>query len=186
VVINGTNGRARNPGGEMSTTYHTLTGVADVEAGPLSFDEALAALERAGGPAGPGWGWSVSHKDWFRHTVGEVLDLVADPGPLRVLCLDAPVVVAAGDAAGLRDAVGGLRAAIRERPAEFVRRTEWMGGTAEDVVAAMDRAATADIAKVDDDGATPAECFFRYLRQQEAAAAEAARSGRSLVTLTMS
>jgi hypothetical protein len=170
----------------MSTTYHTLTGVADVAAGPLSFDEALAALERAGGPAGPGWGWSVSHKDWFRHTVGEVLDLAADPEPLRVLCLDAPAVVAAGDAAGLRDAVGGLREAIRDEPAEFVRRMEWADCTVEDVVAAMDRAATGDVAKVDDDGATPAECFFRYLRQQEAAAAEAASSGRSLVTLTMS
>jgi hypothetical protein len=58
--------------------------------------------------------------------------------------------------------------------------------TVEDVLAAMDRAETGDIAKVDDSRATPAECFFRYLRQQEAAAAEAARSGRCLVTLTMS
>src|SRR3954453_23529174 len=170
----------------MSTTYHTLTGVADVEAGPLSFDEALAALERAAGPAGPGWGWSVSHKDWFRHTVAEVLDLVDDPATLTVLCLDAPAVVGAGDAAGLRDAVGRLREAIRKRPAEFVRRTRWMDGTPDGVLAALDRAATAEVAKVDDDDATPAECFFRYLRQQEAAAAEAARSGRCLVTLTMS
>jgi hypothetical protein len=173
----------------MSTTYHTLTGVTDVEAGPLSFDEALAALERAGGPAAPGWGWSVSHKDWFRCTVGDVLDLVEDPEPLRVLCLDAPAVVAADDAAGLRDAVGRLREAIRARPEEFVRRTRWMDGTPDGVLAALERAATAEVAevaRVDDDGDTPAESFFRYLRQQESAAAEAARSGRSLVTLTMS
>jgi hypothetical protein len=170
----------------MSTTYHTLTGVADVAAGPLSFEDAMAALQDAGGPDAPGWGWSVSHKDWFRHTVGELLDLVDDPEPLRALNGHEPAVVAAEEAAGLRDAVGRLRTAIRERPAEFVRRTAWMDCTPQDVLAALDRAATGDVAKVYDDDPEPPECFFRYLRQQEHAAAEAARSGRSLVTVTMS
>jgi hypothetical protein len=103
-----------------------------------------------------------------------------------VLNLHDPAVVAAEDAAGLRDAVGRLRAAIRQRPAEFVRRTGWMDCTPEDVLAALDRAETGDVAKVHDDEEPAPECFFRYLRQQEHAAAEAARSGRSLVTLTMS
>jgi hypothetical protein len=145
----------------------------------------LAALQEAGGPESPGWGWSVSHRDWFRHSVGLVLDLVTDPEPLRALNLDDPVVLTAEGAAELRAALDRLRAAIRRQPAEFARRMDRADCPVAEVLAALDRAATGDVAKVDDDNEYRLEDFFRYLRQQEVAAAEAARSGRSLVTLTM-
>ena len=49
----------------------------------------------------------------------------------------------------------------------------------------MTSATTGDVAKVDDDREYRLEDFFRYLRRLRVAAAEAARSGRSLVTLKM-
>jgi hypothetical protein len=168
----------------MSTTYHTVSGavdVADVAGRELTLHDAFELVERAGG-----WWHSTCRNGWLQVLLHRQLDLHPGPDVGHVLCCnpDEPAVLDPGRAAELATGLRDLLAAIRADPEEFAR-TATADFSAAAVAAALDPADAAPLAEVDDDLGNLIEpgIFFRFLRQQAAAADAAATAHRCLVTV---